>query len=76
MDNGFCDGISHVVSVNSDENRGCEYCGDFRIGGNGFAASVNHYIEDHGYRLLHLGQQTDTDYQGRPFQMTVAILGK
>ena len=40
------------------------------------AAQVNHYIEVHGYELLHIGQQTGRDQAGNPWEMTVALVGK
>jgi len=37
---------------------------------------VNHYINDHAYKLLHVGQETFTDAEGNLCQKTVAIVGK
>ena len=39
-------------------------------------AQVNHYMEVHGYELLHVWQQTGRDQAGNPWQTTVAIVGK
>lgn len=71
----YYENINHVVHISTDENKGCEHC-TFRIGSENFAESINHYITDHGYRLLHVGQETSLDSRGNPFQLTVAILGK
>ena len=38
--------------------------------------SINHYISAHGYKLLHVGQQTSRDSMGNPWQLTVALLCK
>jgi hypothetical protein len=40
-----------------------------------FNGCLNHYISVHGYYILHIGQETSTDMEGRPWQSTVAILG-
>jgi len=66
--------ISHIVHISTDEGIRCEHC-DFRIGTNNFAESVNHYINKHKYKLLHMGQET-SQKDGNPFQLTVATLGK
>jgi len=71
----YYEGINHVVHINSDESKGCEHCG-FRIGPHNLAESINHYINDHGYKLLHVGQESSNDSMGNPFQLTVALLGK
>ena len=72
----YYEGINHVISIHSDEGKSCEHCSDFRIDLDTVAESVNHYIKDHGYKLLHVGQQTGSGSDGRPFQMTVAIVGR
>lgn len=63
--------------ISSDIGRGCEHC-DHAIGaldtGN-MADSINHYIQVHGYRLLHVGTETTHDSNGKPWHTTVAILG-
>ncbi|HDY7982788.1 hypothetical protein [Vibrio vulnificus] len=42
--------------------------------GDDFEANVNHYIEQHGYKLLHVGQESTTDNEGKPYHSTVAVL--
>ena len=39
-------------------------------------AQINHYLEVHGYELIHVGQQTGRDQAGHPWQTTVAVVGK
>ncbi len=65
--------IKHVIHISNDEGTNCEQC-DFSIGNN-LANSVNHYINEHKYRLLHVGQET-SQKDGLPFQITVSTLGK
>jgi hypothetical protein len=33
-------------------------------------------LQQHGYELLHVGQKTVQDSNGKPWQTTVAVLGK
>jgi len=42
----------------------------------GLAHSVNHYIAQHGYALLHVGTETSRDDKGKPWHNTIAVLGK
>ena len=72
-------GVGHVVQVSSNIGRACECCheavgGGYRDDGE-IAESINHYIQEHGYRLLYLGQETHDGHDGKPWQITVAILG-
>jgi hypothetical protein len=39
------------------------------------ADGINHYIEQHGYRLLHLGEESGPAEDGKIWHYTVAILG-
>lgn len=68
-------GINHIIHVSTNVITGCDYC-SFAIGGDNFSESVNHYIEKHGYKLLHIGTETSTDVDGKPWHSSVAILGK
>lgn len=69
-------GIRHVVEVSSNIGRGCEHCTSAVILGiEKFTEGINHYIHKHGYQLLHVGQQTTHDSDGKPWHTTVAILG-
>ena len=61
--------IKHVVSICTHESKNCEHCA-IRIGSDDFQGSINHYIEQHGYKLFHVGRET-----GANVQMTVAVLG-
>ncbi len=67
------EGISHVVQLNSDYGKPCEHC-SFPIGSD-LSAFINHYINEHGYKLLHVGQET-ARAEGNLFQLTVALVGK
>ena len=69
------EGIEHVVHISTNIGSCCEHCSE-RVGADRFAESVNHYIEKHGYRLLHMGSECDTASNGKPCHHTVAVLGK
>lgn len=71
----YYESVNHVVHISTDEGKGCKHC-DFSIGTDNFSESINHYISDHGYKLLHVGQETSRDNRGNPFQLTVAVVGK
>ncbi len=67
-------GVKRVVEVSSNIGAMCDHCPE-KVGLEDFARSVNHYIEQHGYRLLHVGQQTSHDRDAKPWHCTVAVLG-
>ncbi len=48
------------------------------VGGdlNDFGELVNHYLKEHGYKLIHIGQETGSDREGNLWQNTVAVVGK
>jgi hypothetical protein len=70
--------VKRTTEVSSNIGRGCEHCRE-PIGSlhnsDDITESVNHYIEKHGYRLLHVGTQTSHDTNSKPWHSTVAILG-
>ncbi len=67
--------IRFVVRVTSDVGIACKECGAPVNGTSDFAGAVNHYLEDHKYKLLHVGSEPGTDYNGEACQVTVAIVG-
>jgi hypothetical protein len=74
MANETAPDIKHVVHISTGIVAGCKHCRTPIGGGDQFAESVNHYIQEHQYRLLHVGQQTEDGSEG-PWQTTVAVLG-
>ena len=46
-------------------------------GDGGYTAvdKANHILEKHNGVLLHVGQASDEDYEGKPFQHTVYVVG-
>ena len=69
------DDTKRVVSISSNITTGCGHCGKPVGGPDELSASINHYIEAHGYRLLHVGTETIHGPDGQPWSTTVAILG-
>ena len=78
-------GFSHIlrtVQLSSAIGKPCEECPpgespDFLDSNpDDVAAQISHYMEVHGYELIHVGQQTGRDQAGNPWQTTVAIVGK
>lgn len=61
-----------VISTNIHETckHGCTlpYAGEF------FESNVNHYIQEHGYKILHVGQESTSDNEGKPYHSTIAVL--
>ena len=65
-----------TIYVNSSVGETCKHC-DFYTGHSGtdIADSINHYIQEHGYKRLHVGTESSEDNEGRLWQNTVAVLG-
>jgi hypothetical protein len=67
-------GIEHVTEISSDTtHHRCPECNDLVIEQR-FDAAINHFLVQHGYRLLHFGTETWTD-GGKLHQKTVALVG-
>lgn len=69
-------GVTHVVSLSTDEGKKCEYCSFYCDGPSNFAEAINHYVEKHEYKLLHIGTDTTHGNDGSPWHNTLAVLGK
>jgi hypothetical protein len=65
--------VQHVVYISTNIGDHCEHC-NTPIGLEDFAKSVNHYMEKHGYKLLHVGTETSHDMDGKPWHSTVALV--
>jgi len=65
--------VNHVVHISTNIGTGCEHCSE-SIGTDRFAESINHYINEHGYKLLHVGQETSEGSAGL-WHHSVAVLG-
>lgn len=74
------DRVNRTVQIFSQIGCGCDHSGE-SIGGafsgddGAIDGSINHDVEAHGYRLLHVGTQTTRDNDGNVWHNTVALLG-
>ena len=70
--------MKRTTQVSSNIGQSCDHCnegiGVFKLSDD-ITPSINHYIEAHGYFLLHVGTQTSHDTSGQAWHSTVAILG-
>lgn len=73
----YYEGIQHVVQIRSEVTSGCKVC-QTAISLDDFDARINHYIEQHGYKILHIGTQTEKSYEfdGQLWHSVIAVLGK
>jgi hypothetical protein len=63
-----------IIKLSSSIWRGCEHCHE-RMG-DSIEDQIAHYVQAHGYRLLHVGQESTHHPDGRDlWHSTVAILG-
>jgi hypothetical protein len=53
-------------------DRVCKHC---HHPDRGFAEMINHYIQEQGYRLLHVGQDTQHAPESGLWHNTIAVLG-
>jgi hypothetical protein len=69
-----------IYSVRTGIGKPCPVCGRGVWSGDDpgdwLDQQVNHLLEEHGWRLLHVGQETTDDRDGNPWQHTVAVLGE
>lgn len=61
-----------VVSTSIGEH--CKHGCKLPYNGESFEANVNHYLKEHKYKLLHIGQETSSDSDGKPYHSSVAVL--
>ena len=70
----------NVIELRSGTFRVCPVCGStdthLQAGGKpSMEKKINHVLA-HGYKVLHIGQETVDGLNGEPWQETVAFLGK
>jgi len=68
----YYENINHVISFTSENVSSCELCG----ASNNFQETLNHYISQHGYKLLHVGTQSSLHSNGNLVHDVVVVLGK
>ena len=68
--------IQHTILLRSDEPCVCTRCDEMPVTyHHQITDHANHYIQQHGYVLLHVGQETVWDDNGNPWHCTVMVLG-
>lgn len=67
--------MKHIVKVSTNIGESCEHCSE-QVGVGNFTSGVNHYMDAHGYKLLHVGQESEHSPDGGLWHSTVAVLGK
>lgn len=70
------EGVREVVEVSTNVSRKCTHCSEWTGGADNLAHTVNHYINEHGYKLLHVGTETSHSDEGKLWYSTVAVLGR
>ena len=65
--------VKRTIALASHRKPECDHCDE--VLGDSVSASINHFIEVHGYRLLNVGTETSRDSDGNLRNSTVAILG-
>ena len=66
--------VKHTVYFSTNSNQGCTLCAGLKHGCD-IDSWVNHYIDQHGYSLLHVGSEWGMDSSGASISHTVAMLG-
>jgi hypothetical protein len=66
--------VTQVVQLSSNIYKPCLHCKEMAYELD-LGEQISHYLK-HGYTLLHVGQETSTDSNGKPWQSTVAVVGK
>lgn len=64
--------VDHVVVVSTPEWHTCELCSERGQ----LAELTNHYINEHGYKLLTIGQTTEENADGELERQTISVLGR
>jgi hypothetical protein len=66
--------VKETVSLSSNITQGCPYC-DTGIHHERLNEGINHFLEAHGFTLLHVGSEWGRDSDGTSIHHTVAVLG-
>jgi hypothetical protein len=67
--------IFRTVYLSSNIVKSCDHCGYSPGFDKDISDGINHYISEHKYELLHVGQEWSEDRNGATIHHTVAILG-
>ncbi len=65
-----------VIELRSDHHASCPECGGPQTHMDASMEEKINHVLSHGYKILHIGQETSRADTGDLWQTTVAILGK
>lgn len=68
--------VEKIKVVSSNIYTACEHGCNLPYNGESFEANVNHYLQDHRYTLLHIGQESMPDQEGKTYHSTIAVLSR
>jgi hypothetical protein len=68
--------VKYLVRLSTNEYGACAECDQWSAGPRySVTDHANHYVQEHGYQILHVGQETSHDDEGKPWQATVIVVG-
>ena len=67
--------VKNVIYVSSDISQSCPLCRQM-LKAEEVGDSINHILQAHDYKLLHVGTETTDGSDGKPWHKTVAVLGQ
>jgi len=68
-------GLGSVVKLDTNISKACLHCPGEFFDGEDIDNAINHYVQKHHYRVLHVGTETSHGQDGKPWHNTVAIVG-
>lgn len=70
------EGVQEVIQISTNISKGCKHCSEGIGGEDNLAHSINHFINNHEYKLLHVGTETTYTDEGKLWYSTIAVLGR
>lgn len=64
----------YVIALSTGVSRGCEFCNEW-FDGERIQEATNHYLQQHGCIVLHVGAQSALDPDGTRHHATAIVLG-
>lgn len=66
--------VKHTIKVSSAETSACDYCGQ-RLDGQIVDWSINHLVQEHAGKILHVGCESLELAGAPPYYATIAVVG-
>lgn len=64
----------HIIKLSTNISASCQVCGKWQEAEN-IDIGVNHYLQEHNAKLLHVGAEAFVDEDGHTAHQTVALIG-